>query len=47
VEGSKSFGFTVESEGYGQYLHRRPWLPKLGWLAGLVGALVTAVTLLH
>ncbi len=39
-------GFTVESDGYGHYLLRRPVWPKLVWLAGMLTLLLTARTLL-
>ena len=45
VEGQQQAGFTVESEGYGHYLYRRPLLPKLGWIAGLFGIVVAAIIL--
>lgn len=47
MEGSKTLDFTVESEGYGHYLFRRPILPKLGWIAGLFGVVITAIALTH
>ncbi len=39
--------FTVDSEGYVLYLRRSPVLPKLGWIACVVSALLVAVTLLR
>ncbi|GEM_PF-3388572 len=34
----KTTTFTIESQGYNQYLFRRAILPRLGWAAGAVGA---------
>jgi hypothetical protein len=45
VEGPKHLSFTVESEGYGHYLFRRPLLPKLGWIAGLCGIVIAGLIL--
>ncbi len=47
MESPKPTNFTVESEGYGQYLYRRPILPKLGWIAGLFGIVAAAIALTH
>lgn len=42
----KTTTFTIESQGYNQYLFRRALLPKLGWAAGAVGAYLTLMAFL-
>ncbi|MBS1149813.1 MAG: hypothetical protein H6Q89_1511 [Myxococcaceae bacterium] len=42
----KHSAFTIESQGYDRYLFRRAMLPKIGWAAGAVGALLAVLTLI-